>query len=116
MPTSDTSSCRRSVRSARLSLKWTSRGSPTLVPIGDSGSNDEYGSWNTIWAFRRSRPSDLSASGSPSKKISPSVGSIEPQREPPERRLARTRLADEPERLARLHRERRVGHRLHVAA
>ena len=43
--------------------------------MGSSGSNDEYGSWNTICACRRIRPNDPFAIGSPSKKTSPDVGS-----------------------------------------
>ena len=39
---------------------------------------------------------------SPSNVIVPDVGSIEPQHEPADRRLAAARLADQPERLAAL--------------
>ena len=35
---------------------WISNGSPMMSPTVIRGFSEVYGSWNTIWMLRRSRP------------------------------------------------------------
>jgi hypothetical protein len=63
-PTTSSSSCtlrRRSPLGATSG--WISYGSPTMSPTVIRGLSEVYGSWNTIWMFRRTafsaRPDSL---------------------------------------------------------
>ena len=71
-------SATRSGRSARVPMSWTFSTSASASPTLILGFSEEYGSWKTIWNRRRrslsSRPDSRSRS-TPSKVISPAVGS-----------------------------------------
>ena len=70
------------------------------------GLSEAYGSWNTICSRRRralrSRLLEVGDRPRPSNRTSPAVGSMQPQEQPAEGRLAAARLAHQAEGLAAL--------------
>ena len=68
------------------------------------GLSESVGFWKTIWIRRRAsreRASRAAASGSPSRRIRPAAGCVQAGDAARDRRLARARLPDEREALAR---------------
>ena len=97
---------RRPVRrspSARSRDRGSAAGGRPLRRSSVAGLSDACGSWKTICRrCRRARSSPRARPRSPRPRngSSPSLASTSPSRVRPERRLARPRLADDPEHLA----------------
>ena len=89
-------------RSARRSARGSA--SAMDAPIVMRGSSDEYGSWKTIC---RGAPAGSAAAAARRAGCGRCVDGREPDGGPGERRLAGSRLADEPDDLAGGHREAR---------
>ena len=70
------------------------------------GGSEVYGSWNTIWARRRNRPAGLGVEGLVLEADLARRRVLQQQHRAAERRLAAARLADQPERLSLVDRER----------
>ena len=105
-------SATRARRSAGVPMPWISSGSRMMSSIRWRGSSDAYGSWKTTWISRRrrnQRSRDAPAMSSPSKRICARGRAQQPEHEPPQSRLARARLADDPERRPGLDRKRHAG-------
>ncbi len=84
-------------------MPWTAKGSPRIDPTLRLGLSEPYGSWKTIWMFRRIGrilPRLSFVMSCPLKTTCPDVAGWSAVIDAGERRLAATALPHEPERLS----------------
>ena len=86
-------------------MPCTRIGSAMIWPTVMRGLSEEYGSWKMTCIFLRTATISLRSScarSTPSKRISPAVGIVEPQHQAAEGGLPAAQLADQAQRLAAL--------------